>query len=195
MPSLNLASILVADDRTSGRYRLLLEAERDTADGTSVILHDLSQSGLLFEAEPGIQSDAEIMLHIPGIGPIAARTVWTNGSFYGAQFATPLTPDRLKAALAQSKVIWPAFAPPTPLDIEQARSRLAQPEAETQLETGPAPVLDLEIGGRDVQVSAKHAEPLSEEPKLPLPVRIRIIVGLTIVLWTAILGAAFLAFG
>ena len=193
MPSLNLASILVADDRTSGRYRLLLEAERDTADGTSVILHDLSQSGLLFEAEPGIQSDAEIMLHIPGIGPIAARTVWTNGSFYGAQFATPLTPDRLKAALAQSKVIWPAFAPPTPLDIEQARSRIAQPEA--QLETGPAPVLDLEIGGRDVQVSAKHAEPLSEEPKLPLPVRIRIIVGLTIVLWTAILGAAFLAFG
>lgn len=193
MPSLNLASILVADDRTSGRYRLLLEAERETADGTSVILHDLSQSGLLFEAEPGIQSDAEIMLHIPGIGPIAARTVWTNGSFYGAQFATPLTPDRLKAALAQSKVIWPAFAPPTPLDIEQARSRIAQPEA--QLETGPAPVLDLEIGGRDVQVSAKHAEPLSEEPKLPLPVRIRIIVGLTIVLWTAILGAAFLAFG
>lgn len=193
MPSLNLASILVADDRTSGRYRLLLEAERETADGTSVILHDLSQSGLLFEAEPGIQSDAEIMLHIPGIGPIAARTVWTNGSFYGAQFATPLTPDRLKAALAQSKVIWPAFAPPTPLDIEQARSRIAQPEA--QLETGPAPVLDLEIGGRDVQVPAKHAEPLSEEPKLPLPVRIRIIVGLTIVLWTAILGAAFLAFG
>ena len=193
MPSLNLASILVADDRTSGRYRLLLEAERETADGTSVILHDLSQSGLLFEAEPGIQSDAEIMLHIPGIGPIAARTVWTNGSFYGAQFATPLTPDRLKAALAQSKVIWPAFAPPTPLDIEQARSRIAQPEA--QLETGPAPVLDLEIGGRDVQVSAKHAEPLSEERKLPLPVRIRIIVGLTIVLWTAILGAAFLAFG
>ena len=193
MPSLNLASILVADDRTSGRYRLLLEAERDTADGTSVILHDLSQSGLLFEAEPGIEGDAEIMLHIPGIGPIAARTVWTNGSFYGAQFATPLTPDRLKAALAQSKVIWPAFAPPTPLDIEQARSRIAQPEA--QLETGPAPVLDLEIGGRDVQVSAKHAEPLSEEPKLPLPVRIRIIVGLTIVLWTAILGAAFLAFG
>ena len=119
--------------------------------------------------------------------------MWTNGSFYGAQFATPLTPDRLKAALAQSKVIWPAFAPPTPLDIEQARSRIAQPEA--QLETGPAPVLDLEIGGRDVQVSAKHAEPLSEEPKLPLPVRIRIIVGLTIVLWTAILGAAFLAFG
>ena len=193
MPSLNLASILVADDRTSGRYRLLLEAERETADGTSVILHDLSQSGLLFEAEPGIQSDAEIMLHIPGIGPIAARTVWTNGSFYGAQFATPLTPDRLKAALAQSKVIWPAFAPPTPLDIEQARSRIAQPEA--QLETGPAPVLDLEIGGRDVQVPAKHAEPLREEPKLPLPVRIRIIVGLTIVLWTAILGAAFLAFG
>ena len=193
MPSLNLASILVADDRTSGRYRLLLEAERETADGTSVILHDLSQSGLLFEAEPGIQSDAEIMLHIPGIGPIAARTVWTNGSFYGAQFATPLTPDRLKAALAQSKVIWPAFAPPTPLDIEQARSRIAQPEA--QLETGPAPVLDLEIGGRDVQVPAKRAEPLSEEPKLPLPVRIRIIVGLTIVLWTAILGAAFLAFG
>ena len=132
VPSLNLASILVADDRTSGRYRLLLEAERDTADGTSVILHDLSQSGLLFEAEPGIEGDAEIMLHIPGIGPIAARTVWTNGSFYGAQFATPLTPDRLKAALAQSKVIWPAFAPPTPLDIEQARSRLAQPEAESQ---------------------------------------------------------------
>lgn len=195
MPSLNLASILVADDRASGRYRLLLEAERETAGGTSVILHDLSQSGLLFEAEPGIEGDAEIMLHIPGIGPIAARTVWTNGSFYGAQFAKPLTPDRLKAALAQSKVIWPAFAPPAPLDIEQARSRLAQPESGPQLETGPVPDLDLEIGDRAVHVPTKHAEPLSEEPKLPLPVRIRIIVGLTIVLWTAILGAAFLAFG
>lgn len=193
MPSLNLASTLIADDRASGRYRLLLEAETAAAAGTSVTLHDLSQSGLLFEAEPGIADDAEIMLDIPGVGPVAARTVWTNGSFYGARFARPISPDRLKAALAQSKVIWPTFAPPAPLDIEQARSRLAQPDAELPIETGPRPVLDLDAAGTTVPV--RIAEPRDEEPKLPLPARVRLIVGLTTALWAAILIPLWLLFG
>ncbi len=189
MPSLNLASTLVEDDRSSGRYRLLLEAERGAAGGTSVTLHDLSQSGLLFEAEHGIPGDAEISLDIPGIGPVVARTVWTNGSFYGAQFGKPLTPDRLKAALAASKVVWPAFSAPAPLDIEQARSRLGRPELTPAIE-------EIAFVAPELPSHAPvPATAIAEEAKLPLPVRIRIIVGVTLALWTGIFGILWLALG
>lgn len=183
MPSLNRASILVADDRASGRYRLLLEAQAGPAEsgGSSVTLHDLSQDGLLFEAEPGIAGGAEIMLDIPGAGPVAAEVVWTNGGFYGAQFARPLTPDRLKAALSESKVVWPQFVPPPPVDIEQARSRQAAAPVEKPREQAP-------------QAWTGVARAVDEEAKLPLPVRIRIIVGLTLAHWGAIFGLALLAF-
>lgn len=189
MPSLNLASTLVEDDRSSGRYRLLLEAERGATGGTSVTLHDLSQSGLLFEAEQGIPGDAEISLDIPGIGPVLARTVWTNGSFYGAQFGKPLTPDRLKAALAASKVVWPAFSAPAPIDIEQARSRLGQPDLALAIEQVAFAAPDLSAN------SSVPATAIVEEAKLPLPVRIRIIVGLTLTLWAGIFGILWLALG
>lgn len=185
MPSLNRASTLIADDRASGRYRLLLEARAGEAGAgeSPVVLHDLSQDGLLFEAEAGIGNGAEIMLDIPNVGPVAARTVWTNGSFYGAEFATPLTPERLKAALAASVVAWPDFASKPLPDLEEIRSQRARPKADAaQSDDAHGPVA--QIAGQE-----------DSYPKLPLPVRIRIIVGLSLALWTAILGLAWLALG
>ena len=192
MPSLNLASVLIADDRTSVRYRLLLEADLGAGGGTSVTVHDISQSGVLFEADAQVENDAEIALDIPGVGPVVARTVWTNGSFYGAHFARPLASDRLKAALSQSRVVWPEFAPSPPIDIAEARARqnAIQP-APVVVDNAPAvaePVQPIFAG------TTAFAESLREDAKLPLPVRIRIIVGLTVVLWAGLLAPLWLAF-
>ena len=193
MPSLNRASTLIADDRASGRYRLLLQARAGEAEagGIAVTLHDLSRSGLLFEADATIERDAEIMLDIPGIGPVAARPVWTNGSFYGAEFAKPLTPDHLKAALSESRVVWPQFA--RSLDVEQITLRRAPPGEEDTQPGTEAPALDgIEDEGRNAW--SGHAEIADPDPKFSLPVRIRIIVGLTLALWSAIFAFLWFAF-
>ena len=125
MPSLNRASVLIADDRASGRYRLLLEAHAGRAEGAGidVTLHDLSQTGLLFESDATLDRYAEIMLDIPGIGPVAAFVMWTNGAFYGAEFGKPLNSEHLKAALAASKIVWPHFAEPDAETLEHVRGK------------------------------------------------------------------------
>jgi len=182
VPSLNRASYLVADDREAGRYRLLLEAQTDRpeAAGASVVLHDISSTGLLFEADPGIGVDAQIMFDVAGVGALATRTVWTNGSFYGAEFITPLSHDQLKAVLLESKVVWPEFAPPPFYDIEQLRSRRGRTD----------PVIE-EVWAEPIQ-----GEGLEEDgPKLPVARRIQIVLGLSLLLWAAIIGALWWAFG
>jgi hypothetical protein len=176
VPSLNRASILVTDDRTARRYRLLLEAETDQAPqlGMPVILHDISLRGLLFEADPVLGTETELTLEVPGVGPLLARTVWTNGSFYGAEFATPLSADRLKAVLAESKVIWPDFAPiPQKLEPMQLRALpAAAPAGPGEAERGR----EMEAAGWNEAVADKFS----------LPTRIRIIVGLTVGTWSLI---------
>lgn len=177
MPSLNRKTYLVEDDRDSGRYRMLLEARAESAgaEAAPVVLHDISRTGLLFEAEFDLAADAEIELDVPGLGPIQALTVWNNGRFFGAEFVTPLAPDRLRAALLESKVIYPEFAPTPVPPVEVLR---AQRDALPTLVDVPVPAMEAVA-----------------EPKYPLPVRMRIIAGATFLLWMPILGTGWLAFG
>jgi hypothetical protein len=72
----------------------------------------------LLEAEPGLGERFLIELSLPGMDRVVARTVWTNGTFYGAEFVTPITPDRLRSILSHSKVIWPEFMAPCPTHRE-----------------------------------------------------------------------------
>lgn len=196
MPSLNRASILIADDRASGRYRLLLQARAGAAEtaGMAVTLHDLSYTGLLFEADTSIDRYAEIMLDIPGIGPVAAYVVWTNGAFYGAEFAKPLTAEDMKAALAASKIVWPHFAEPAAVDLEQIRAKrtpepIVQPQATHALEPTVYEVEDEDWHARPDPVGGV------DDRKLPLAVRAWIIAGLTLALWSGIFGLLWLVLG
>lgn len=182
MPSLNRTTYLVEDDRGSGRYRMLMEARAEQVGAetaAAVVLHDISRTGLLFEADFDLAPDTEIDLDIPGLGILEARTVWGNGHFFGAEFVTPLTPDRLRAALLESKVVWPDFtpAPVPPIEVLRAR-RDASPTLPDVGAPVPVPVAD---------------DPA--EPKWPLPARMRFIVGTTLLLWALILGTIWLALG
>jgi hypothetical protein len=196
VPSLNRASVLIADDRASGRYRLLLEARARRAEtaGMDVTLHDLSQTGLLFESDATLDRYAEIMLDISGIGPVAAFVIWTNGAFYGAEFGKPLNPEHLKAALAASKIVWPHFAEPDAVDLEQIRAKRA-PEPEIQPRASY--VSPIAVGrsdeGRHQAWGVQHCG--DDDRKLPLAVRVWIIAGLTLALWSGIFALLWLALG
>jgi hypothetical protein len=116
MPSLNRQTILIADERAHGRYQLLLEVQAGASDmpGLPVVLHNISRTGLLIEAVSGLSHTGSIDVQLPGAGTVSAQIVWADGAFYGVRFAMPLTPNRLEAALARSKVIWPDFSPTWP---------------------------------------------------------------------------------
>jgi hypothetical protein len=112
MPHVHRAPILLADERGSKRYRLLVHAAARDVAGMAfpITLHNLSKTGMLFEVGGSLTPGAEIAFDIPGVGSSIARLIWAIGGFYGAEFAAPLTPEQLRTALAKSKVAWPEFA-------------------------------------------------------------------------------------
>ena len=161
-----------ADERGAERYRLLLpaSAEKPGSGVIDIVVHDLSTGGFLVETQAPLSVGSEITLDIPQAGSIAAEVTWSSGSFFGGQFLEPLSPAAVTAAFAASRVVWPNFTTGSSAD------RL------------PAPTEAL------VPTFAEAAEPLIvEEPRHPLQVRLRIIVGLSVLLWVPIGGALWTA--
>jgi hypothetical protein len=161
------ALIQHADDRWSKRYRLLLDARAELADVgvTPVTIHDLSDTGLLLETRADLQEDAELFLDIQGFGSVAAQVVWRSGKFFGARFATPLTADRLRSLHSKSKVVWPEFKPAP---------------AMTSLALGPSAAL-----------LSDEFVPGAVERKLPVAVRIQIVLAISLGLWSLVIASGW----
>ena len=161
-----------ADERGAERYRLLLPAaaEKPGSGVIETIVHDLSTSGFLIETQAPLGVGSEILLDVPGAGSVAAEVAWASGSFFGGQFRTPLSPAAVTAAFAASRVVWPNFTSSSPADRVEALSAEAQ-MAPPQLASSAAP----------------------EDQRHPLPVRLRIITGLSLLLWVPIAGALWAA--
>jgi hypothetical protein len=157
-----------ADERGAERYRLLLaaSAEKPGIGTMGVTVHDLSTGGFLVETQAPLSVGSKILLEIPGAGSVSADIAWASGNFFGGQFQTPLPPSAVTAAFAASRVVWPNFT--TGSTADRANVFEAQPE-----------------------LARPTAE---EEPRHPLPVRLRIIAGLSLLLWVPIGGALWVAF-
>jgi hypothetical protein len=165
--------MLKTDDRGSDRYRLLLEARASEEEhgAIPVLIHDVSRTGLLFETEVVVASDAEIILNIPGLGFTVARIVWSSGSFFGAEFGATLSESALAGVYARSKVVWPEFNP--------------SPE----IVRGP-PLLSLP----GIESSPQILSDRVQEPGLPVARRVQIVVALSFSLWAAIVFGVLFAF-
>jgi len=109
-----------ADERRSApRRKLRLQAEGVSASAgdARVIIHDLSEEGLLIETSVSLADGEVLEVAIPEAGPAQATVSWTSGNFFGCRFKYPITTAAVSAALLRS----PAAGIP-----EEARSDVVE---------------------------------------------------------------------
>ncbi|MCT2398931.1 helix-turn-helix domain-containing protein [Novosphingobium mangrovi (ex Huang et al. 2023)] len=99
------------------RRRLLLETQGalETGHATRVLVHNVSETGLLLETHEELEIGESIDLHLPEAGTVRARIVWASGRLYGCAFDAPLSPAALSAAQLRSAVQNEAGIGPAPI--------------------------------------------------------------------------------
>ena len=103
-----------AERRSSRRRKLRLETDSGTTPGSRVVIHDLSERGMLLESDATLSVGEKLELVIPETGSATAAIVWTSGHYFGCRFEKPLTSSAVSAALLRS--------PPSPSDEERKRA-------------------------------------------------------------------------
>ena len=89
--------------RGARRRKLWLEAEgAGFAKGADVVIHDLSEEGMLLECAVSLNVGERLEVHIPEAGDTLAAVVWTSGKFFGCKFDDPLSSAAVSAALLRS---------------------------------------------------------------------------------------------
>jgi hypothetical protein len=102
------------DRRRSVRRALRLGATAGDKGELATIL-DLSLTGALLETSVPMLVGAVFEVELPNVGVIEAEVVWNSGEYYGCQFALPISPATLSAALLQAEAKPAEGAPHDPL--------------------------------------------------------------------------------
>lgn len=91
------------------RRTLRLEARGALENGgaAKVVVHNISQTGLLLESSTGLAIDERIGVELPHAGEAWARVVWASGNLYGCEFKNPIPSGALSAAQLRSAVAAP----------------------------------------------------------------------------------------
>lgn len=107
-----------AGDRTEIRFAARISsgirfsfdsAMSDDEDITSVIVSDLSQTGMATSGVEDVVAGSIVMLEVPLVGWRAAEVMWISGHRAGCRFLASLTQDELRVAVTSSPLISEAF--------------------------------------------------------------------------------------
>lgn len=90
------------DRRGAPRRSLKLGLGAAAGDGEQVTIHDLSLTGALLETSVPMLVGSTFEVELPHAGKMEAEVVWSGGEYYGCQFALPISPAVLSAALLKS---------------------------------------------------------------------------------------------
>ena len=90
--------------RRDVRRKLRLNVAGKTADGRpgEVLIHDLSTSGMLVQADESVVIGEVIEVELPRTGDHHIEVVWASGTFFGCRFLEPVPPAAVSAALLRS---------------------------------------------------------------------------------------------
>jgi len=103
-----------SDRRRSVRRALRLGAAASGDGGLATIL-ELSLTGALLETSVPMLVGATFEVELPNAGAVEASVIWNSGEYYGCQFALPISPATLSAALLQAEAKPSVGAPHDPL--------------------------------------------------------------------------------
>ena len=106
--------------RSSLRRKLRLEAAgaRASSAQTQVVIHDLSEEGLLIESPVPLAEGELLEVVIPEAGTAQAEVAWNSGRFFGCKFKQPISTAAVSAALLRSPA--PGQAQPNAEVVERA---------------------------------------------------------------------------
>ena len=92
------------DRRGLARRALRLDATGDFRDvgPATVLIHDLSLTGVLIETASSLDEGDAFALELPEAGAVETTVVWNSGRFYGCRFRSPISPAALSSALLKS---------------------------------------------------------------------------------------------
>ncbi len=101
--------------RGAARMRMRIEASGllSTGKGATVIVHNLSMTGMLIETKSELTIGQRLMVALPEAPDIAATIVWRSESLAGCRFDQPLSRAALSAAQLRN---------PLPADVDPARA-------------------------------------------------------------------------
>lgn len=90
--------------RSVARRRLRLQAEgaSPSAGDSQVVIHDISEEGLLIESAVPLTDDETLEVLLPETGSAPAKVSWTSGHFFGCKFIEPISTAAVSAALLRS---------------------------------------------------------------------------------------------
>src|SRR5690242_12710020 len=94
-----------ADQRSALRRTLNLQVGSQYLDAEALVLiHNLSENGLLIETLAPLELGETIEVELPEAGATPARIVRKDGDHYGCRFASPISKGSVSAALLRSPV-------------------------------------------------------------------------------------------
>lgn len=68
----------------------------------SVLVHNISQTGLLIETGEKLKTGEKFDVTLPEIGTTEVGVIWRSGQFYGCEFMTPVSSAVVSATLLRS---------------------------------------------------------------------------------------------
>ncbi|MEP7350181.1 MAG: PilZ domain-containing protein [Sphingorhabdus sp.] len=94
------------EDRSAPRVRLQIPGSMRPSGsrGFSVIVTNLSLSGVACEALTGMSAGTRVWLTLPGLAALQAKIVWNDGTMVGCEFDTLLNRAVLDNILARFPV-------------------------------------------------------------------------------------------
>ena len=99
-----ISAYLQSPDASSGKRRaarrkLQLEVQGAHAtDIVTVMIHNISLTGMLIECDAPFAVGDMIDVDLPHAGTVATKLVWTSGQLFGCEFESPISPAALAAA-------------------------------------------------------------------------------------------------
>jgi hypothetical protein len=70
--------------------------------GSSVVIQDLSVTGLSLETSDPLSVGERLLVDLPLRGPTCATVVWRDGCLFGCEFEETVTPAEISAALLRA---------------------------------------------------------------------------------------------
>lgn len=164
-----IQAILLRDEpserRREDRWRVRLGARwlDSGSEARCLTILDLSTSGFLIETDQMLWADSCLIVEMPGEVSKICKTVWKSGKLQGAIFSEPLSEAELQDLIGSSAVVWPLFG-------RGARTASSVEPVEPSSQIVADPHID-------------------DADKLPVAIRMMIIVGSSAGLW-ALIGAS-----
>jgi hypothetical protein len=91
------------DRRSENRRRVHLESAL-TESGDEVLIHDISETGLLLETASLLEPFETLHFDLPEAGATEAVVVWNSGHYFGCEFTRPLSKAAISAAMLRGPI-------------------------------------------------------------------------------------------